>query len=371
MQSATFPLRVGRYGPREAEAHAVAVVAGRAPAAIRRPAEPGVAEPTAAPEDALDGRGRAKRISGCTAWVLATPILTPLPDVANHIAKAKTIRALATHRMRSRPLVIVLFLWTPAGIISPSVINSAIPCVPGNRVQCRATVRSLDHRIPIVQRCLRPRSARILPLGLRQQPIRPFRHSFPLTQLLHKRLAILPTHILDRNIFARILEIRWITPHQLLPLTLRYFEFGAVERLSQRDLMFPLVLYVHTQDIRLHHCILFRQWTAHCETPRWDQTKHDPHLSRLDFQGQVKLLHSSTLMILRLPAASRQTIKGHILSIGNLDQIFWQTPCPRWPSWGFVGQSGSWRRASMPLQTDNDPYDRCGDQNAPGSTLLP
>ena len=74
-------------GKSNAKAEVVAPEAGRVPAAIRRPADPGVVVPTPAPIHPGRAPRRTRGIRHRTGRIIPIPILAPLPDIAVHVVQ--------------------------------------------------------------------------------------------------------------------------------------------------------------------------------------------------------------------------------------------------------------------------------------------
>ena len=105
---------------RKAKPEAVAAVAGRAAATGRRPAVPGVEDPTAPAKHTARAAVSTDRVGDMFIRISAEPVVTPLPDVPVEIMKPPGIRLLLPNILSSTTGILVI----------PGVIPKTLLIVP-------------------------------------------------------------------------------------------------------------------------------------------------------------------------------------------------------------------------------------------------
>ena len=177
---------------RQAEAEVVGAVAGREPAANSDAAAPGNAPPAAATIDAVRARSRTLRIRLRIRRVRAIPILTPFPNVATHVVKAKFVSLL-------RPDNVSL-------IATITIIPSYVPDVVRTAV--------------LITTALIAASRSIFPLSLSRQTETLAGH---LIESRNEALAVVPRNLFHGIAAVALVRTR-IFAHYMLPQGLRHFK---------------------------------------------------------------------------------------------------------------------------------------------------
>jgi len=199
-----------------AKAGVAGAVAGRSPAAERRPADARVADPTAAADHpARAGLRGSDRVGLPVGVVVPGPVRAPLPDVAEHVVQAPGVRAFLAYWMGAGLGVrILLSRPTRRGVaVREPELDAAVPAIPGDRIEGRRVVLTKDLDRARVERRFGAGAAGVLPLGLGRQNQVQARDTG--VDAFEKPLHMVPAHPLHGAI--RTLKPARILPHHRLP----------------------------------------------------------------------------------------------------------------------------------------------------------